>query len=140
MKHQLGKVPLYLLSHPARVLPDSSISLFTHIQENDKVTLMAGDQKSLISRAARVVESVFSNNDYQPDNINGALIGFCAGSMMAVRDDLPEVHKEIKSVLGDIPFLTFFSFGEQGCLIEGANYHGNLMISVILFSNQPSAL
>jgi len=138
--HDLGKVPLYLLSHPETVLSDNSMSLFTDIHANDKITLMTGNRKSLINRAARVVESVLSSHDCQPDQVRGALIVFCAGSMLAVRDDMEEVQHKIKWVLGDVPFLTLFTFGEQGCLTEGANCHGNLMISVILFTNLPSAL
>lgn len=138
--HDLGKVPLYLLSHPERVLSDGSMTLFTDIEDNDKITLMTGNRKSLVNRAARVVESVLSNNDCRPEHITGALIVFCAGSMLAVQDDVDEVQSKIESVLGAVPFLTIFTFGEQGCLTEGANYHGNLMISVILFTNVPSAL
>lgn len=140
VKHYLGEIPLYLLSHPAKVFPDSSISLFTDIREYDRITLMAGNQENLISRAARVVESAMSINDYAPDEIRGALIVFCAGSMLTVSNTMQTVHQKIKSALGNIPFLTFFSFGEQGCLMRGANYHGNLMVAVILFSDQPSAL
>ena len=139
-KHQLGKVPLYLLSHPEKVLPDQSMSLFTEIDDRDRITLMTGSRSSLVNRPARVVESVLLNNDYRPEQINGALIVFCGGSMLAVRDDLDEARRRVRDLLGDVPFLTIFTFGEQGSLTQGANYHGNLMVSVILFSNRPSAL
>ncbi|MFP4167226.1 MAG: FIST C-terminal domain-containing protein [Desulfonatronovibrionaceae bacterium] len=128
------------MSHPEKVFPDHSISLFTDIKDNDRITLMSGSRKSLVSRPTRVVESVLANNDYQPEQIQGALIDFCAGSMLAVRKDLNEVKRQLNALLGDVPYLTIFTFGEQGSLTKGANYHGNLMVSVILFSNRPSAI
>ena len=139
-KQNLGKVPLYVLSHPGKVFSDHSISLFTDMQNNDNIILMSGNRKSLVNRPSQVLESILTNHDYQADQIQGALIVFCAGSMLAIRDSLESVQDKIKSLLGEIPFLTIFTFGEQGCLTPGSNYHGNLMVSAILFTNLESAL
>jgi hypothetical protein len=53
--------------------------------------------------------------------------------MLAVQDDMPEVANNLNRSLGGRPFLGTFTFGEQGCFLEGENYHGNLMISVVIF-------
>jgi hypothetical protein len=46
----------------------------------------------------------------------------------------------MQALLPGVPFLTILTFGEQGFLHGGDNYHGNLMISAMLFSDEPSAL
>ena len=138
--HRLGRVPLYLLSHPERILPDASIALFTDIRTNEHVSLMIGNRASLVQRPVRVIQSILENNDYKLEQIQGALIVFCAGSMLAVQNDLGRVHRMMQALLPGVPFLTIFTFGEQGFLHGGDNYHGNLMISAMLFSDEPSAL
>jgi hypothetical protein len=54
--------------------------------------------------------------------------------MLAVREDMDQVAAAIDSAIGQAPFLGIFTFGEQGCFIGNNNTHGNLMISVVVFS------
>ena len=68
--------------------------------------------------------------------VAGAIIVYCAGCMLAVKDNLTEVQRAIKAELGNIPFIITFTFGEQGCFIDGSNRHGNLMISAVLIGAQ----
>jgi hypothetical protein len=35
--------------------------------------------------------------------------------------------------MGGAPFLGAFTFGEQGAITDGANRHGNLMVSGLVF-------
>jgi hypothetical protein len=48
------------------------------------------------------------------ERASGALIVFCGGSMLAMKDDMPKVVGGLNEVSGDIPFLGTFTLGEQG--------------------------
>jgi hypothetical protein len=127
-------VSINLLSHPANFNEDQSLSLFSEVQEGEQLWLMNGDKTQLIKRAADVVKIAKDNLNFQYDcEPAGALIVYCAGCMLAVKEDLDEVQQAIKNELGDIPFIVTFTFGEQGCFVDGSSRHGNLMISAIMF-------
>ncbi len=130
---QVERMGYYRLSHPDSVTAAQELTLFSEIQQGDEVVLMTGDRNSLVSRAGRVAESAIRARELTPDGIAGALVIYCAGCMLAVQDDMPEVANNLNRSLGGRPFLGTFTFGEQGCFLEGENYHGNLMISVVIF-------
>jgi hypothetical protein len=129
-----NNVSINLLSHPAILNEDQSLSLFSEVENGDQLWLMNGDKSQLIKRAADVVKIAKDNLNLQYDcEPAGALIVYCAGCMLAIKEDLDEVQQAIKNELGDIPFIVTFTFGEQGCFVDGSNRHGNLMISAIMF-------
>ena len=122
------------MSHPASLNEDKSLSLFSEVEKGEQFWLMNGDKTQLIKRAADVVKIAKNNLNFQYDcEPAGALIVYCAGCMLAVKEDLDEVQQAIKNELGDIPFIVTFTFGEQGCFVDGSSRHGNLMISAIMF-------
>ncbi len=130
---QVERMGYFRLSHPDSVTPAHELTLFSEIQEGDEVVLMTGDRDSLVSRAGRVAESAIRARELDPGQIAGALVIYCAGCMLTVQDAIPEVADKLDRSLGGRPFLGTFTFGEQGCFREGENYHGNLMISVVIF-------
>jgi hypothetical protein len=138
--HPLGRVvgevggePYYRLSHPDAVTPERGLSLFTDIHVGEKVVLMQGTRSSLVSRAGRVARVALADGHLAPEQVAGALVVYCAGCMLTVRDELDKVAGEVRAALGGKPFLGTFTFGEQGCFVGGENHHGNLMISVVVF-------
>lgn len=130
---QLGDVPLYLLAHPATALPDGSIEFFADIAEGDALTLMQGSEDSLIARAGKVASLAKNAAPFPASKIAGGLMVYCGGCMLAVQDRMEEVVGSVTSAIPDVPFMGIFTFGEQGCLLDGDNRHGNLMISCLLF-------
>lgn len=132
----VGGVPYYRLAHPATVHPDGAIDLFADIDEGDELVLMEGDVEALLSRAGRVALDARALADLAPGDIAGALVIFCAGCMLTVRDRIDQVVAGLADGLGGAPFLGCFTFGEQGCFVGGENRHGNLMISVTVFARE----
>jgi len=130
----VGGAPYYRLAHPATVHPDGSIDLFADIEEGEELVLMHGDVESLLTRAGRVASDARALARLAPDEVAGALVIFCAGCMLTVRDRLDQVVVGLREGLGGAPFLGSFTFGEQGCFLGGENRHGNLMISVTVFA------
>jgi len=139
--HPLGRflrevrgVPYYVLSHPESVGADGSMHLFTDVAVGDHLVCMTGSVVNLVSRASNVVKSALTNAGLTPQDAKAALIIFCGGCLMTVRERIEEVHANVNRSLGGAPFLTMFTFGEQGRIAEVGNRHGNLMIATLCFT------
>ncbi|AUX40271.1 hypothetical protein SOCE26_016710 [Sorangium cellulosum] len=126
-----GKVPQYLLIHPNAVDKDNALTFGVHINEGDELVLMTGSRESLLGRVQSLAGAALeaARPSFQPQ---GALVIFCAGCMLAVREDLDRVVQGVAAALGPIPFLGQFTFGEQGCFVRGKNRHANLSIAIVL--------
>ncbi len=127
-----GKVPQFLLIHPNAVDKDNALTFGVHISEGDELVLMKGSRGGLLDRIQSVAGAALASArpSFQPQ---GALVIFCAGCMLAVRDDIGRVVQGMTAALGTTPFLGTFTFGEQGCFVRGKNQHANLSIAVVLF-------
>ncbi len=130
----VGGVPYYKLSHPSQVTDGGGLTLFSDIQTGDEIVLMTGSRSSLVTRAGRVAKSALSAGGFEPDAIIGAIVVYCAGCMLTIKEEMNQVADVIDQAIGRAPFLGIFTFGEQGCFIGNENTHGNLMISVVAFS------
>ncbi|MDQ7003244.1 MAG: FIST N-terminal domain-containing protein [Ghiorsea sp.] len=128
--------PYFAMKHPEQVLDDGAMRLFSNVERGEKLTLMEGSRDSLTRRAGTVIGGLMARKGWAQEQVAGALIVYCAGCMLGVREHMLDVHQGIRSVLGDTPFQAVFTFGEQGCFIDGVNRHGNLLISAILFVNE----
>jgi len=87
---------------------------------------MQGSADSLVARAGRIAAQARSNAGSE---ISGALLVYCGGCMLAVRERMEEVRAGVNTALGDVPWIGVFTFGEQGVPAGGEAEHGNLMIS-----------
>lgn len=130
----MGKVPYYKLSHPETVTPAGGMTLFSRVNAGDEIVLMQGSRESLLTRAGRVMAGALGLTDMTCDQLAGALVVYCAGCMLTVQSEMPEVVRVLNEEGGNKPFLGIFTFGEQGFLCGKENTHGNLMISVTAFS------
>ena len=124
-RHVAG-VPFHLLAHPATAHPDGSVDLFADLQLGDRLWQMKGTADSLVARAGRVAALA---RETVGGPVSGALVVYCGGCMLAVRDRMDEVAGGIVAALGDVPWLGVFTFGEQGVPAGDGALHGNLMIS-----------
>ncbi|PWK58122.1 FIST signal transduction protein [Roseicyclus mahoneyensis] len=122
----LAGVPFHLLAHPAVAHPDGSVDLFADVAQGDHLWQMQGSADSLVARAGRVAAQA---RESAGGAVAGALVVYCGGCMLAVRDRMEEVSAGIEAALGDVPWLGVFTFGEQGVPVGDEAKHGNLMIS-----------
>lgn len=130
----VGGAPYYRLAHPDSVTADGGLSLFADVQVGDTVVLMEGSVDGLVTRAGRVAHEAMDRASLDATNVAGALVVFCAGCMLTVKDDMETVVAGLREALPNKPFLGVFTFGEQGCMAGGENVHGNLMISATLLA------
>ncbi|HDZ8870502.1 TPA: FIST C-terminal domain-containing protein, partial [Aeromonas dhakensis] len=129
----LDDMPYYKLSHPEAVTEGGGLRLFTDTQVGERLLLMYSSQEGLLQRclnATRIEPEYGMATEMQPF---GALVIFCAGCRLALGDSLCQFVDQFHTRLGDIPFITPFTFGEQGRLPHGELAHGNLMISSVIF-------
>ena len=130
-----GGVPYYRLSYVTAATAMGGLELFTGIEEGDQVHLMCGTTDSLVNRAGRVVLNSLAHSGFQRADVIGVLMFYCTGCMLVVQDRLDEVRSDVQAELGDAPFLTAFTLGEQGGFTGGKNHHGNLMIASLVFAH-----
>lgn len=131
-------VPVHLLTHPAELHDDGSISLMSDVACGDQLFLMMSSEDALVRRAGHVVRVAIDtlHNQHQSEPA-AAVVFYCAGCMLTVRARYHEVQQQVRAQLGEVPFLIAYTFGEQGCFPDGSNRHGNLMISALLFGTKP---
>lgn len=130
-------IPYFKLSHPETINKDGGVTLFTDISVGDEVLGMKGTVDGIVERARNVIKTAMSSEDLEEKDVSGILMTFCAGCMLTIGPSIDEANKNIReNFKTDIPFMASFTFGEQGTFPGGENCHGNLMISVLLFSNK----
>ncbi|MCL2524660.1 MAG: FIST C-terminal domain-containing protein [Betaproteobacteria bacterium] len=130
---RIEDVAHYLLVHPESVSPGGGLRTFCNLEVGSRVYAMHGDRGRLIRRAGRVVEEARRGLE-NPRAVAGALVVYCAGCKIAVGEEIGSVADTVAHSLGEAPFVTCFTFGEQGRLIDH-NVHGNLMISAVVFGS-----
>ncbi|MCS3458452.1 hypothetical protein M2367_000575 [Aeromonas sp. BIGb0445] len=134
----LDGVPYYKLSHPEAVTARGGLRLFTDIELGERLTLMYGSEEGLLARslAAGRIEPAYGRcREMRPF---GALLIFCAGCRLALGERIHEFGNLFETQLGAIPFITPFTFGEQGRLPYGELAHGNLMVSAVILLGEPA--
>jgi hypothetical protein len=130
---ELAGVPSYLLALPAESHPDGSLSLLAEIEAGQPIQLMRGSPDTLVTRAGRVARHAAEHRMGRDRPIAGALMVFCGGLMMAIRERMDAVSDGVEEALEGAPFLGIFTFGEQGIFANGETQHANLMISCAVF-------
>lgn len=130
---QIGGIPYYRLAYPTEVLENKALKLFAEVVEGSDVVLMKGTHDSLSTRCGRVASVAIESAPFKAEEVQGALVLFCTGCMLAIQDRMSESVTGLNSILKDAPFLCAFTLGEQGCFLGGENRHGNLMIAVLTF-------
>ena len=128
----LEGIESFLLAHPAGVGPEDSLDVFADVRVAEELHLMTGSRDSLVHRAGRIARQC--RDGLEQGALAGALVVYCGGCMMAVRERMSEVVSGLNASLGGAPFLGLFTFGEQGEILDQGARHANLMISCTAFA------
>ncbi len=123
----------YLLCHPDSVTEEGGLSLFSVVENGQEFQLMEGSIEGLVNRAKMVIQNAIQLLP-EGKKPTGVLMIYCAGCMLTVGPEIENMQIAVKELVGNLPVCGAYTFGEQGCFLDGKNRHGNLMISAVVFS------
>ncbi|MEE2643991.1 MAG: FIST N-terminal domain-containing protein [Myxococcota bacterium] len=133
----LALTPYHRVIHPEAIHRDGSLSTFSRVESGDEIVLLSGEPESLVLRAGRVASCALLETGGNLSGVRAALVIFCAGCLLAIKERASEILTELKRELPDVPILGQFTFGEQGVFPDGEVAHGNLMVAVVLWYEAP---
>ena len=128
----------YLSIHPLSVdLPGKSLTMFANVEKGEEILLMRGNWELLLNRAQTVPQKALASKHIPEEKVAFGIYTFCAGTMLVIpEDERQKIPLLINSVIGGAPFIGAFTFGEQGFIPEAGNKHGNLVSSMVIFSQE----
>lgn len=128
VKDRLGD--LAAIRHPMNGNSDGSMAIGNNLATGTAVVLMEATVDELIASVGKTLEELKAK-------INGPIAGLhlvhCGGRRAGIDARIDEVYAQIKDAIGDIPFITEFTFGEYGYEDDGNNTCGGLMLSFTAF-------
>lgn len=129
-----GEAGSFVMIHPERVLhPSKALTTFAEVHEGEHVVLMRSSRAGLVGRSAGLAERALAETKLAPSEVRGALLVYCAGSMLTIQEQTSDMLAGLRAVTGGAPCVSGFFYGEQGCAVPGRADHGNLMTGVLLF-------
>lgn len=130
-----GREPFYLAVHPLSIRSDYSLEVFADMKDGDEIAFLRGDWEILLNRFRTTPIKALETFEIKKGEGLFALYTYCAGTMLAIpEEERPKMPLLVKEVIGDIPFIGNFTFGEQGYVPGIGNHHGNLVNSIVIFS------
>jgi hypothetical protein len=126
----------HVVVHPEKVLlPERALTLFADVKEGEQLVLMRSTEGALVKQSGQLAEWALGSSGLTPDKLAGALLVYCAGCMLTIQKQVPDMLRDFQRTVGQTPFVSVFTFGEQGCVMPQRPEHGNLMTSVLLLGN-----
>jgi hypothetical protein len=118
--YNIDENPCYQILHPASITDKQEITLFADVNEGDRIELMRGTEENLVNEISAVCRRNMLNAGITPADVKGVLIVYCAGCLMASKSHIDRVIKRMNNVLGNVPFIGTFNFGEQVDIQRGS--------------------
>ena len=128
----------YILIHPWQFNPDGSLNIGVDMEEGENIFYIEGSKKALIRRAGVVAKKAMINGKIKVKSVAGGFHIFCSGAAEALGlgedGDAGKMVDEIRSAMRGKPFIGAFTGGEQGNIAGHGFFDGNLMSSMVIFS------
>ena len=128
VKDRLGD--LTAIRHPMNGNDDGSMAIGNNLAVGTAVVLMEATVDELISSVGKTLEELKAKMNGE---IGALHLVHCGGRRAGIDARIGEVADLIKKTVGDIPFITEFTFGEYGYEDDGNNTCGGLMLSFTAF-------
>lgn len=128
VKDRLGD--LTAIRHPMNGNDDGSMAIGNNLAVGTAVVLMEAAVDELISSVGKTLEELKAKMNGE---IGALHLVHCGGRRAGIDARIGEVADLIKKTVGDIPFITEFTFGEYGYEDDGNNTCGGLMLSFTAF-------
>ncbi|MBN1491488.1 MAG: FIST C-terminal domain-containing protein [Phycisphaerae bacterium] len=128
----------YIPVRPWRFNPDGSMNTGGDIHSGDTIYYVEGDKRALKTRAGVVARDALVNGKIRMKEIAGGLHIYCAGAAktlgLGAGDETAKMVAEIQDAMDGRTFIGGFVAGEQGTIAGYGYFHGNLMSSMVVFS------
>merc|ERR1712093_193904 len=122
----------YRLLHPRWMGPQKELTMFAEVMQGEEIVCMSSTAEDLVGLVVEATKQP-AVEAFCGEGLQGALTVYCGGCSLAIQDQLPTVGRNLSKAVSNKPFLTMFTYGEQGVDNLGNNCHGNLMYSLLLF-------
>ena len=130
----------YIPVRPWRFHPDGSLNTGGDIRNGDTIYYVECNKKALKKRAGVVARDALVHGRIKMKEIAGGLHIYCGGAAktlgFATGGETDKMVLEIKKAMAGKPFIGGFTAGEQGNIPGYGYFHGNLMSSMVVFSQQ----
>ncbi|MCI2063155.1 MAG: FIST C-terminal domain-containing protein [Eubacteriaceae bacterium] len=128
VKDRLGD--LIAIRHPMNGNDDGSMNVGNNLAVGTAVIQMDGSVDQLIASVGETLEALKARMNGE---IGALHLVHCGGRRAGIDARIDEVTAQIKKAVGDVPFITEFTFGEYGYEDDGINTCGGLMLSFTAF-------
>jgi hypothetical protein len=124
----LRKNGVTLTVHPVNSNEDGSIDTGVAILEGKTIELGFATPDQLINAIEPVVREA-AKNVKQPQAV---ILSHCGGRAIGLGERIAEAAGQVSKAVGDVPWIGYLAFGEQGCAAPGENVHANLSLSALV--------
>jgi hypothetical protein len=121
-----------LCVHPVGGNEDGTIDTGVAIVEGTTLELGESTPEELIHAVAGVIRSA-AKNVQKPEAV---ILSHCGGRAIGLGDRIGEVAGEVRKAVGEVPWIGYLAFGEQGCPIPGEASHANLSLSALVLGSK----
>ena len=125
----------YLVKYPGVGQDDGSMTLFAAIEEGAEVTLMEAAVDDLIGEVGATVGAAMQDVGLSKGQVATLPLVHCGGRRGIIGDRINEAVEQVEGRIGEVPFLGYCTFGEQGRLPSDANVHCDLLLSVLVIGS-----
>ncbi len=120
-----------LTVHPVNANDDGSIDTGAAIVEGKTIELGAATLDQLINAIEPVVRTA-AKNVKKP---NAVILSHCGGRAIGLGDRISDVAGQVKKAVGELPWIGYLAFGEQGTPVPGEIVHANLSLSALVLGS-----
>ncbi len=117
-----------LALHPMSGNEDGSIDTGVELAPGMVLELGAGTMDEVIAAVAPVVRQAAAKVS-QPKAV---ILAHCGGRAIGLGERIKDAAGQVKLAVGDLPWIGYLAFGEQGCFRPGNIAHGNLSLSALV--------
>lgn len=120
-----------LAVHPMSGNDDGSIDLGAAMPEGKTIELGAATLDELIAAVEPVVRQAAAKVKHP----KAVLLAHCGGRAIGLGDHIKDVAGQVRKAVGELPWIGYLAFGEQGCFGQGRIAHGDLSLSALVLGS-----
>lgn len=114
--------------HPVNGNPDGSIDTGVVLLEGARIELGAGSVESMINEVGNVICAATGPDARHPE---GIILSHCGGRALGLQQEIARVPRVVHGAVGNVPWIGWLAFGEQGIDRRQHPMHANLSLSAM---------